>query len=177
MPSKGLDVKTRMKSPRQNRPKHPKAGDAAEADFAQASVSCRKGGFSLIELMVVMFLLAILVVASLNTMKLLDRSSRRQALHTTALEIAQGKIEELQSTAYNPPVGPFGAGTSNLTTSVTLALDRAGTSTLVPATLNTVIAPVSKGHLVTVTVATTNSNQILSVQLQSLINRMSGGQP
>ena len=116
--------------------------------------------------MFVMFLLGTLVLAALETMKLLDRSSRRQALHTTALEIAQGKIEELQSTAYNPPLAPFGSGTSNLTTSVTLALNKAGTSTLVPATMTTVIAPVSKGHLVTVTVTTTNANQPLSVQLQ-----------
>lgn len=131
----------------------------------------------MVELIVVLFLLGSLVVAALNTMMLLDRSSRRQALHTTALEIAQGKIEELQSTAYNPPLAPFGAGTSNQNASVILALNKAGTSTLVPATLSTVIAPVSKGHLVTVTVATTNANQVLRVQLQSLINRMSGGQP
>lgn len=154
-----------------------RAGQPMTSEAAVLSERDRQGGFSMVELVVVLFLLGSLVVAALNTMMLLDRSSRRQALHTTALEIAQGKIEELQSTAYNPPLAPFGAGTSNLNASVILALNKTGTSILVPATMNTVIAPVSKGHLVTVTVSTTNANQVLRVQLQSLINGMSGGQP
>src|SRR4030095_8083215 len=59
--------------------------------------------FSLVETVVVIMLVSILVVAGLSTLTLLDRSSRRQALHTTALELAQGNIEALMAQRYNPP--------------------------------------------------------------------------
>src|SRR5215216_4939488 len=85
--------------------------DAAIARDLDAHRRAPAAGFSLIEIMVVMTLMGILVVAGLNTVVLLDRSSRRQALHTSALELAQGKIEELQATTYNPPVSPFLAST------------------------------------------------------------------
>jgi hypothetical protein len=43
--------------------------------------------------------------------------------------------------------------------------------------MKTELTPVAQGHLVTVTVATTNGNLPLSVRLQTIINRKSGGQP
>ena len=137
----------------------------------------RHAGFTLIEIVMVMVLAAVLIVAALSTVQLLDRSSRRQGLDTTALELAQGKIEELQATAYNPPLTPYYATNSTVTSNVVLLLDKTGTSNLVTGVMTTTIAPLTSGHLVTVIVAATNANQTLVAQLQTLINKNTGGQP
>ncbi len=134
-------------------------------------------GFSIVEITVVVALMAILIVAGLNTITLLDRSSRRQALHTSAMELAQGRLENFQSLAYNPPLAPFGASTTTQSTNVILALDQAGAATLVGAAMTTTITPVAQGHLVTVTVSTTNADQAMNVQLQTMINEKSGNKP
>ena len=86
-------------------------------------------------------------------------------------------MEELQSAAYNPPASPFGASTTTDSTNVILALNKAGTSTLVGGAMTTLVAPVSQGHLVTVTVSMTNANQAMNVQLQTVINAKSGNKP
>ncbi|HEY2952873.1 MAG TPA: type II secretion system protein [Verrucomicrobiae bacterium] len=137
----------------------------------------RRDGFSLIEIVIVIGLMSILIVAGLSTITLLDRSARRQAVHTTAMELAQGKIEELQSTAYNPPTAPFMASTTIQTTNVVLSLNKTGTSNAITGTMAAVISPVAQGHLVTVTVTSTNYNQPMTVQLQTVVNKSSGGQP
>ena len=137
----------------------------------------RRAGFSVIEILVVIGLMAMLILAALNTVTLLDRSSRRQALQTTAMELAQGRIESLQTNVYNPPVAPFGATATTQTSSVILVLNKTGTNTLVSALMTTIIAPATQGHLVTVTVATTNANQPMNAQLQTVINDKSGNQP
>ncbi len=134
-------------------------------------------GFTLIEVLVVTFLMALLVIAGLNTVNLLDRSTRRQALHTTAMELAQGRIEELHALAYNPPLAPFGAATTTQATNVTLALTTAGTTAAVVGVMTTTITPLGSGHLVTVSVSATNANQPLQVELQALFNKKSGNQP
>jgi type II secretory pathway pseudopilin PulG len=133
-----------------------------------------QSGFTIIETTIVVLMMAILILAGLNTVTLLDRSSRRQALHTSAMELAQGRIEELQALAYNPPLAPFGASATTQSTNVILALDRAGSGTLVGGTMATSISPVAQGHLVTVTVSTTYANQLMNVQLQTVINEKSG---
>ena len=125
----------------------------------------------------VLVMASVMVLAALSTVTLLDRSSRRQALGTTALELAQGKIEELQATGYNPPVAPYYATNNTQSSNVVLLLDKTGASNWVTGVMTTTIAPVSQGHLVTVKVATTNADQTLTAQLQTLINKNSGGQP
>ena len=132
---------------------------------------------TIFEILVVLVLMSILIIAGLNTLTLLDRSSRRQALHTSAMELAQGKIEELEAAAYSPPLSPFTAATNTFKTNIVLALSKSGTNTVVGGTMTTVISPVARGHLVTVSVATTNANQSLSVALQTVINQKSGNQP
>lgn len=134
-------------------------------------------GFSIAETTVVVALMAILIVAGLNTITLLDRSSRRQALHTSAMEVAQGRLEGFQSLTYNPPLAPFEASTTTQRTNVILSLDKAGAATLVGAAMTTTITPVAQGHLVTVTVSTTNADQAMNVQLQTMINEKSGNKP
>jgi len=142
-----------------------------------AAPPCGQAAFSLVEVIVVLGLLGILVVAGFSMIALMDRSARRQGLHTTMLEAAQGKLEEIRATAYNPPVSPFCASNIVQSTNVVLALDRAGTSTLLSGALKTVVSPVSQGHMVTVTVTATNNSQPITVQLQTLVNKKSGGQP
>jgi len=127
--------------------------------------------------MVVMILIGLLSISAIDTVTLLDRSSRRQAMHTSAMELAQGRMEELQSTNYNPPLAPFTALITTQTANVILALGKAGTNILMGGLMTTVIAPVTRGHLVTVKVATTNATPPLQVQLQTLINEKSGNQP
>lgn len=124
-----------------------------------------------------MMLVLMLIAAGLSTITLLDRSSRRQALHTTALELAQGNIEDLTAMTYSPPLAPFLATTNTQKTNVVLALKNNSTNVLVAGTMTTVIAPIAQGHLVTVTVSTTNANQVLNAQLQTVINEKSGSQP
>ncbi len=55
-----------------------------------------------------MILLAgILFTAGLDIVTSLQRSAARQALMTSALEVAQGKLEELASVVYEPPLEPL----------------------------------------------------------------------
>jgi prepilin-type N-terminal cleavage/methylation domain-containing protein len=133
-------------------------------------------GFSLVEIVVVLGLIGILVVAVFNMVTVMDRVSRRQGLHTTMLEAAQGRLEEMRATPYNPPVSPYGASNIVQTTNIVLALNRTG-SNLLSGVLKTVVSPKSQGHLVTVTVTATNNSQPMTVQLQTLVNKKSGGQP
>src|SRR5437879_10124389 len=97
-----------------------------------------QAGFTLIEVMMVLMMGSIMVLACLSTVTLMDRSSRRQALGTTALELAQGKIEELQAATYNPPVAPYYATNSTQSTNVVLLLDKTGASNSVTAVMTTI---------------------------------------
>jgi phage tail sheath gpL-like len=97
-------------------------------------------------------------------------------LHTSALEIAKGRLEELRATAYKPPVVPYCASNTIASTNVVFSQTASGAG-LVLGVMRTVIAPVAKGHMVTVTVTTTNLAQPISAELQTLINNKSGGQP
>jgi len=137
----------------------------------------RQRAFSLVEIVVVLALIGILVVAVFNMVTMMDRVSRRQGLHTTMLEAAQGRLEEMRATPYNPPLSPYGASNIVQTTNIVLALNRAGNSTVLSGVLKTVVSPKSQGHLVTVTVTATNNSQPMTVQLQTVVNKKSGGQP
>ena len=132
--------------------------------------------FSLVEVVVTMGLVGILVVAAFNMVMMMDRTSRRQGLHTTMLEAVQGRLEEMRSIPYNPPLSPYAASNIVQSTNVILALNKAG-SNLLSGVLKTVVAPKSQGHLVTVTLTATNNNQPMTVELQTLVNKKSGGQP
>ncbi len=132
---------------------------------------------TIFEVVVVLGLMAILIAAGLNTVTLLDRSARRQSLHTAALELAQGRIEDLEAATYNPPLSPFATTNTSFLTNVVLALSKSGTNVSIGGSMQTIIAPVARGHLVTVTVSTTNGNQPLRVALQTVINEKAGNRP
>jgi prepilin-type N-terminal cleavage/methylation domain-containing protein len=137
----------------------------------------RAGGFTLIEILVTLAMLLLLLIGALGTITLLDRSSRRQGQHTTALEVAQGKLDEFLSQVYNPPVPPYSSTNYYQSNWVTLAANKSGTATSTFASVISLVQPVLNGHVVTVTVSFTNYDQLVNVQLQTLINRHSGGQP
>ena len=133
--------------------------------------------FTITEVLVTMILLAMLVIAAISAVTMLDRSSRRQATYTTALEVAQGKLDELLATEYNPPKSPFTAANFTQRQAVTLSVNRNGSAVNCQALVTTSLQAVLDGHVATVVVSYTNYNQPASVQLQTLINKLSGGQP
>jgi type II secretory pathway pseudopilin PulG len=135
-------------------------------------------GFTLIEVVIGIMLLMTLIVSAIGAITLLDRASRSQAEDTTALEIAQGKLEEFQATKYNPPVSPFLSTTTWTTNQVVLALNKTGTTNRAVGVLISKVEPAANGHLVTVMVSFTNMNITpVTAQLQTLINKQSPGQP
>jgi prepilin-type N-terminal cleavage/methylation domain-containing protein len=133
--------------------------------------------FTLLEVMVVMAMLLLLIISALGASSLLDRVSRFQAQDTTALEAAQGRLEELQAIQYNPPGVPFTSTNYYTTNTVVMATAKSGTTNLAVGTMVSLIQPVVAGHLATVTVTYTNYGKPASVRLQTVINKHSGGQP
>ena len=134
-------------------------------------------GFTLVEILVVLALLLMLTIAAVSALTLLDRSSARQAQHTTAVEVAQGRLDELLALEYSPPDSPFSSSNYTDTSKVTLTLGRSGTNATTTAVVTTLIEPAVNGHVATVVVNYTNYSQPTSVRLQTLINKHSGGQP
>jgi type II secretory pathway pseudopilin PulG len=135
-------------------------------------------GFTLLEVVIGIAMLLMLIVSAIGAITLLDRASRSQAEDTTALEIAQGKLEEFQATKYNPPVSPFVSSATWTTNQIILALNKTGTNTRAAGLLISKVEPVANGHLVTVSVKFTNMNVTpVTAQLQTLINHHSPGQP
>lgn len=133
--------------------------------------------FTLVEILVVITLVVMLLIAAVGAITLLDRTSRRQAHYTTALEVAQGKLDELLAKPYNPPNVPFTSANYTERQAVTMSVNRQGTAISSQALVTTSLEPVLNGHVATVVVAYTNYHQPASVQLQTLINKLSGGQP
>src|SRR5262249_44476706 len=135
-------------------------------------------GFTLIEVVIGIAMLFMLIVSAIGAVTLLDRASRSQSEDTTALEIAQGKLEEFQATKYNPPLSPFVSTTTYTTNQVILALNKTGTNTRAAGILVSKVQPVANGHMVTVSVVFTNMNLTpVTATLQTLINQHSPGQP
>ena len=60
---------------------------------------------------------------------------------------------------------------------MTLTLNKAGTATSTSASVVSKAQPIVNGHLVTVTVSFTNYNRLVSVQMQTVVNALSAGQP
>lgn len=138
---------------------------------------CRGAGFTLMEILVVMALLMMLVIAAISALTLLDRSSLRQAQHTTAVEVAQGRLDEILATKYEPPKVPFTSTNYTVTTNATLTISKSGTNATTVAVVTSLVEPAGVGHVATVIVRYTNYDQPTSVRLQTLINKHSGGQP
>ena len=134
--------------------------------------------FTIMEVLVVLMLLLMLTIASISALVTLDRSSLRQAQHTTALEVAQGRLDQILTNAYAPPTAIFNSTNYTQTTTATiLTVGKSGTNATTTALVTTKVEPVIGGHVATVIVQYTNYSQPTSVRLQTLVNKHSGGQP
>jgi prepilin-type N-terminal cleavage/methylation domain-containing protein len=138
--------------------------------------SHRIHAFTLVETMVVMLLLTILMVAGFGGLYTMDLHSRRVADYTAAMSVVEAKIQDIKAVYYNPPIYPFTTTNVYVTNSDSISLDKAGTTFKVAGTLVSEIKPVSAGHLVTVTGTFQEPRGALTVSLQTLVNKFSGGQ-
>jgi prepilin-type N-terminal cleavage/methylation domain-containing protein len=136
----------------------------------------RKAAFSLVEVMVVMGLVLILIVGALGGLLGMDLCSRRTADYNAALAVVEAKVEDVRAATYNPPNSPWTSSTVYLTNNSSIALNQAGATFQVPGTVITKIEPVANGHLVTVTGNFAEARKPISVALQTLVNKWSGGQ-
>jgi prepilin-type N-terminal cleavage/methylation domain-containing protein len=131
--------------------------------------------FTLIEVLVVMALLTILLIAGFSGIYSMDLCSRRLGDYTTVISVVESKIQDIKAASYNPPNYPFGS-TIYLTNTDAIALDRAGATFKVPGTVISKIEPVAGGHLVTVTATFSEPQRPLTVTLETIVNKYSGGQ-
>jgi prepilin-type N-terminal cleavage/methylation domain-containing protein len=132
--------------------------------------------FTLIEVLTVTGLVGMLVVAGMGALFSMDLCSRRTADYNAALAIVEAKIEDIRAASYNPPNSPWTGAVVYLTNSDSIALDKAGVTFQVPGTVISKIEPVASGHLVTVTGTFQEPRLTLTVSLQTLVNKYSGGQ-
>jgi len=132
--------------------------------------------FTLIEVMVVMALLTILMIAGMGALYSMDLCSRRVADYTAATAVVEAKLQDIKAATYNPPNYPFQTTTVYVTNSDSISLDKVGTSFKVSGTLISEIKPVASGHLVTVTGTFQEPRGSLTVTLQTLVNKFSGGE-
>ena len=139
--------------------------------------SAARSAFTLLEVLIASGLLLGLVLAGMNAVFVLDKSSRRLAELTSAMALVQGRLEEVRTFDYNPPLAPFVAGATVTSNAVSISLDKGGTQYQVPGTLITRIEPVASGHLVTVSASFNSLGSPVQAQLQTVLNKFSGGQP
>ena len=150
---------------------------AGVIETAGHNTARRSSAFTLVEVMVVMLLVMIMMVAGFGALYSMDLCSRRLADYTAATAVVQAKVQDIKAVTYNPPNDPFTAGTVWKTNSGSISLDRAGTSFKVAGTLVSEIKPVgTRGHLVTVTGTFNEPRGRITVQLQTVVNKFSGGQ-
>jgi type II secretory pathway pseudopilin PulG len=133
--------------------------------------------FTILEVLIASSLLLALVLAGMNALFVMDNSSRRLADMTAAMAVVQGQLERVRTNDYNPPLAPFIASATVTNTAASISLDKGGTNYLVAGTLTTRIEPVASGHLVTVSATFNRGGNPLRAQLQTVVNKFSGGQP
>jgi type II secretory pathway pseudopilin PulG len=136
----------------------------------------RSSAFTLVETMVTMLLLTILMIAGFGGLYSMDFCSRRVADYTAATSVVEAKLQDIKAVYYNPPIYPFTASTVYITNTDYVSLNKAGTGLRVAGTLVSEIKPVAAGHLVTVMGTFQEPRGALTVNLQAVVNKFSGGQ-
>lgn len=144
----------------------------------RASVRGRStGGFTIVEAVVTMTLLLLLIMSTLATILETQFSSKRVADYTSAMAVAEAKIQDIRAVYYNPPIWPFTYSTVYVTNQNTMSLNQAGTTFQIP---GTVISKIdyegTMGHLVTVTATFQTSGKPITATLQTVVNSYSGGE-
>jgi len=141
-----------------------------------AGRSERQAGFTLIETMIGVLLLGILCISSFSAIYFNSQAAYRLADRTAILALLRGKLEGVRAASYNPPDNNFKSTTYNTTNSHSIALNKAGTAFLVTGTIITKIETNTFGHLVTVTGTFATAGKPITVQMQTEVNKFSGGQ-
>ena len=135
------------------------------------------GGFTIVETVLAMALTVLLCVSTLGAILEMQVSSKRMADYTSAVAVAEAKIQDIRSVPYNPPNYPFTLATVYVTNQNSISLNQAGTSFQIP---GTVVSKIdyegSLGHLVTVTATCNVSGKPVTATLQTVVNAYSGGQ-
>jgi hypothetical protein len=104
-------------------------------------------------------------------------SSKRVADYTSAMAVAEAKLQDIRAIYYNPPIYPFTYGTVYVTNQNSISLSQAGTTFQIPGTaLVKIDYQGSLGHLVTVTATFQTDRKPLTATLQTVVNTYSGGQ-
>jgi type II secretory pathway pseudopilin PulG len=137
-----------------------------------------KQGFTVVEIVLTTALLLILVISTLDGILGMQVSAKRTADYTSAMAIAEAKLQDIRAVYYNPPTYPFTySAVLYVTNQNSIALNQAGSSFQIP---GTVISKIeyqgAGGHLVTVTASFKIARRSVTAQLQTLINSYSGGQ-
>jgi type II secretory pathway pseudopilin PulG len=134
-------------------------------------------GFTIVETVLAMALTVLLCISTLGAILEMQYSSKRVADYTSAMAVAEAKVQDIRAVYYNPPNYPFTLGTVYVTNQNSIALNQAGTTFNIP---GTVISKIdyqgSLGHLVTVTATFKKSGQPIVATLQTVINTYSGGE-
>ncbi len=133
-------------------------------------------GYTLVEVMVVVGLLALLIAGAAGAICSGNLISRRVSDYSAALAVVEAKVEDIRAATYNPPTSPFTASTVTLTNSSSIDLSQSGTTFTVTGTVTSVITPVTSGHLVTVTGVFQTRRAPLTITLQTVVNKFSAGQ-
>ncbi len=133
-------------------------------------------GYTLVEVMVVMALLAGLIAAAAGAISSGNLVARRLSDYTAAMAVVQAKMDDIRAATYNPPTSPFTASVVVLTNASSIDLNQAGATFVVPGTVTSTITPVTAGHLVTVTGTFQTRRNPITVSLQTVVNKYSAGQ-
>jgi prepilin-type N-terminal cleavage/methylation domain-containing protein len=132
-------------------------------------------GFTLVEVVIVTALLSLVIIAGLGATTAMQVASLRLNEHTAVRALVQAKLQAIRAASYKPPNQPFTAGIVYLTNSASICLDKSGKKFLVPGTISAKIEPVTSGHLVTVTGTFKAPDRKIVGQVDSVVNRFSGG--
>jgi prepilin-type N-terminal cleavage/methylation domain-containing protein len=140
------------------------------------AASINSGGFTLIEVMVVMALMTMLFVSVFGAITSMNVISRRSADVVAGMELAEAKIHDIRATNYPGTNGVFSStSTTTNINDVSVSLNEAGTTLAFPGKVISTIAPIAWGHLVTVQVIIREPNRSLTNTLQTVVNSYSGG--
>ena len=134
-------------------------------------------GFTIVETVLAMALTVLLCTSTLAAILEMQFSAKRVADYTSAMAVAEAKVQDIRAVWYNPPNAPFTLGTVYITNQNSIALNQAGTSFDIPGTVVSKIEyQGSLGHLITVTATFQKSGKPITATLQTVVNKYSGGE-
>jgi prepilin-type N-terminal cleavage/methylation domain-containing protein len=147
----------------------------AGGDAGLPTAALKQKGVTLVEVMVVVALLTILFIAGFGGICSMRLISHRVADYTAGMALAQAEIHNIRAAAYPGTNFPINVTTVQ-SNNISVDLNEAGTTFLIPGTVVATITPIAWGHLVSVkaTIKEVNGSP-MTVSLQTVVNNYSGG--